>query len=106
MPSVMHLGRMRALPTPIVTVFVASAPEPARPGAGATPIAGAAGSVAAPFQLPSAEIDPALVAALPYRVTTAPGGLPVHAGDRVVAGLGIGGATPAICHEIAAGVLA
>jgi uncharacterized protein GlcG (DUF336 family) len=69
-------------------------------------VAETAAAGAATFQLPSAEIDPALTPALPYRVTTAPGGLPVHEGDRVVAGLGIGGAAPAVCHEIAAAVLA
>lgn len=61
---------------------------------------------AATFQLPSAEIDPALTAVLPYRVLTVPGGLPVREGDRVVAGLGIAGPEAALCHEIAAAALA
>ena len=34
-----------------------------------------------------------------------PGGLPVAEGGRVVAGLGVGGAAPELCHAIAAAVL-
>jgi uncharacterized protein GlcG (DUF336 family) len=61
---------------------------------------------AATFQLPSAEVQPELAALLPIAAAGAPGGLPVHEDGRVVAGLGIGGAAPKLCHEIAAAVLA
>jgi uncharacterized protein GlcG (DUF336 family) len=61
---------------------------------------------AATFQLPSAEVQPELAALLPIAAAAAPGGLPLREGDRVVAGLGIGGAAPDACHEIAAAVLA
>jgi uncharacterized protein GlcG (DUF336 family) len=61
---------------------------------------------AATFQLPSAEVPPELAALLPIATAAAPGGLPVREADRVVAGLGIGGAAPELCHEIAAAVLA
>jgi uncharacterized protein GlcG (DUF336 family) len=69
-------------------------------------VAEAVAAGAATFQQPSAEIDPALTSVLPYGVATVPGGLPVHDDDRVVAGLGIAGAAPGVCHEIAAAVLA
>ena len=61
---------------------------------------------AATFQLPSAEVQPELAALLPIAAVVAPGGLPVREDGRVVAGLGIGGAAPKLCHEIAAAVLA
>jgi uncharacterized protein GlcG (DUF336 family) len=61
---------------------------------------------AATFQLPSAEVQPELAALLPIAAAVAPGGLPVREDGRVVAGLGIGGAAPKLCHEIAAAVLA
>jgi uncharacterized protein GlcG (DUF336 family) len=61
---------------------------------------------AATFQLPSGEAQPELAALLPIKAAAVPGALPVAERDRVVAGLGIGGAAPAICHEIAAAVLA
>jgi uncharacterized protein GlcG (DUF336 family) len=61
---------------------------------------------AATFQLPSGEAQPELAALLPIKAAAVPGALPVAEHDRVVAGLGIGGAAPAICHEIAAAVLA
>jgi uncharacterized protein GlcG (DUF336 family) len=69
-------------------------------------VAEAVAAGAATFQLPSAEVDPALTSTLPYRVATVAGGLPVREGDSVVAGLGIGGAAPDVCHAIAAAVLA
>ena len=47
-----------------------------------------------------------LAAALPYRILTAPGGLPIHDGDRVAAGLGIAGPPPTVCAQIAQAVLA
>ncbi|MGA9856545.1 MAG: heme-binding protein [Solirubrobacteraceae bacterium] len=68
-------------------------------------VAEALAAGAATFQAPSAEIDPVLTAVLPYRVLTVPGGLPVWAGERVVAGLGIAGADTAVCDQIAASVL-
>jgi uncharacterized protein GlcG (DUF336 family) len=61
---------------------------------------------AATFQVPSTEVREDLAALLPINAATAPGGLPVHEGDRVVAGLGVGGPAPDICHEIAAAALA
>jgi uncharacterized protein GlcG (DUF336 family) len=69
-------------------------------------VAEAVAAAAATFQVPSAEVDPALVAVLPYRVLCAPGGLPVHDGERVVAGLGVGGPAPELCHEIAEAAIA
>jgi uncharacterized protein GlcG (DUF336 family) len=63
-------------------------------------------AAAATFQVPSDEIDLEVLPVLPYRVAKAPGGLPVRKGDRVVAGLGIGGPRPHLCAEIAAAVLA
>jgi uncharacterized protein GlcG (DUF336 family) len=61
---------------------------------------------AATFQLPSAEVRPDLAALLPIQASVAPGGLPVREDGRVVAGLGVGGASGGVCHEIAAAVLA
>jgi uncharacterized protein GlcG (DUF336 family) len=61
---------------------------------------------AATFQLPSAEVQPELAALLPIAAAGVPGGLPVREDGHVVAGLGIGGAAPKLCHEIAAAVLA
>jgi uncharacterized protein GlcG (DUF336 family) len=70
-------------------------------------VAEAVAAGAATFQRPSAEIDPRLTSALPYRVLTVPGGLPVCAdADRVVAGLGIAGPDASVCAEIAETVLA
>jgi uncharacterized protein GlcG (DUF336 family) len=68
-------------------------------------VAEAVAAAAATFQRPSAEVDPALAPALPYRVLTVPGGMPVREGDRIVAGLGIGGPEPRVCQEIAESVL-
>ena len=60
-----------------------------------------------PSSCPSAEVDPrARPPCCPTACSTAPGGLPVREGDRVVAGLGVAGADPGVCHEIAASVLA
>jgi uncharacterized protein GlcG (DUF336 family) len=69
-------------------------------------VAEAVAAAAATFQLPSSEVDPQLAALLPIPAATAPGGLPVREGDRVVAGLGLGGVAPPLGHEIAAAVLA
>jgi uncharacterized protein GlcG (DUF336 family) len=68
-------------------------------------VAEAVAAGAATFQRPSTEIDPALTRVLPYPALTVAGGLPVLAGDRVVAGLGIAGPDATVCGEIAAAVL-
>jgi uncharacterized protein GlcG (DUF336 family) len=47
-----------------------------------------------------------LAALLPLRASVAPGGRPILEHDRVVGGLGVGGATPELCAAIAAAVLA
>ncbi len=65
-------------------------------------VAEAVAAGAATFQRPSAEIDPAMTTVLPYRALTVKGGVPVHDGDRVVAGLGVAGPDAAVCEEIAA----
>jgi uncharacterized protein GlcG (DUF336 family) len=69
-------------------------------------VAEAVAAAAATFQAPSAQVPPELAAVLPYRVATVAGGLPVLEDGRVVAGLGVGGAAPALCHAIASAVLA
>ena len=69
-------------------------------------VAEAVAAAAATFQLPSAELPDGAAPLLPYKVSGLPGGLPVIDGERVVAGLGIGGASPQLCHELAAAVLA
>jgi uncharacterized protein GlcG (DUF336 family) len=69
-------------------------------------VAEAVAAAAATFQLPSSEVDPQLAALLPIPAATAPGGLPVREGDRVVAGLGVAGVAPQLGQEIAAAVLA
>jgi uncharacterized protein GlcG (DUF336 family) len=68
-------------------------------------VAEAVAAGAATFQRPSAELDPSVTSVLPYRVLTVPGGVPVHEGDRVVAGLGIAGPDAAVCQELAETVL-
>ncbi|HVP01684.1 MAG TPA: heme-binding protein [Solirubrobacteraceae bacterium] len=69
-------------------------------------VAEAVAAGAATFQLPSEQLDPALAHVLPYRVACVAGGLPVREGERVVAGLGIGGVAPELCGRIAAAALA
>ncbi len=69
-------------------------------------VAEAVAAAAATFQLPSHEVRADLAALLPISASAAPGGVPVREGERVVAGLGIGGAAPELCHELAAAVLA
>jgi uncharacterized protein GlcG (DUF336 family) len=68
-------------------------------------VAQAVAAGAATFQMPSGDVLPELTGVLPYPVAVVPGGLPVVEDDRVVGGLGIGGAAPALCHSIAAAVL-
>jgi uncharacterized protein GlcG (DUF336 family) len=67
-------------------------------------VAEAVAVAAATFQLPSHEVRDHLAALLPLRASTATGGVPLVEGDRVVGGLGIGGAAPELCREIAAAV--
>ena len=69
-------------------------------------VAEAVAAGAATFQRPSREIDPAVTPVLPYPVLAVAGGMPVRDGDRVVAGLGIGGPGADVCQEIAEAVLA
>jgi uncharacterized protein GlcG (DUF336 family) len=68
-------------------------------------VAQAVAAGAATFQMPSGDVLPELTGVLPYPVAVVPGGLPLVEDDRVVGGLGIGGAAPALCHSIAAAVL-
>ena len=74
------------------------------------PLAEALAAAAAGFGLESERLrefypdDVALAqmqAALPFRVLAAPGGVPLLAGGLVVAGLGISGAEPERCRELA-----
>jgi uncharacterized protein GlcG (DUF336 family) len=74
--------------------------------AAAPHVAQAVAACAAAFGAPSPEVDPALAALLPLRAATVAGGLPVTEGDRVVAGLGVGGAPPPVCQALAAAALA
>ena len=69
-------------------------------------VAEAVAAAAATFQVPSAELPDGVAPLLPYRVAALPGGLPIVVDGRVVAGLGIGGAPPAVCHALATAVLA
>jgi uncharacterized protein GlcG (DUF336 family) len=69
-------------------------------------VAEAVAAGAASFQRPSYEIDRALISVLPYRVLTAPGGMPAYEGDRVVGGLGIAGPDAVVSQQIAEAVLA
>jgi uncharacterized protein GlcG (DUF336 family) len=68
-------------------------------------VAEAVAAGAATFQRPSPEIDPAMIAVLPYRALTVPGGVPIREGDRVVAGLGIAGPDAGVCHDLAEALL-
>jgi uncharacterized protein GlcG (DUF336 family) len=67
--------------------------------------AAAVAAGAATFPRPSGEVPAALTGVLPYAVAAVPGGLPVHEDGRVVAGLGVAGPPPEVCHELAAAVL-
>jgi uncharacterized protein GlcG (DUF336 family) len=69
-------------------------------------VAEAVAVAAAMFQLPSHEVRDDLVALLPLPASTAPGGVPLVEGDRVVGGVGIGGAPAELCRDIAATVAA
>jgi uncharacterized protein GlcG (DUF336 family) len=66
----------------------------------------AVAACAAVFGVASGDAEPALAALLDVPAVAVPGGLPIVEGGRVVAGLGIAGPAPGICHEIAAAVLA
>jgi uncharacterized protein GlcG (DUF336 family) len=69
-------------------------------------VAEAVAAAAATFQVPSGQLPEGVAPLLPYKVAAIPGGLPVDDGERVVGGLGIGGAAAQVCHELAAAVLA
>jgi uncharacterized protein GlcG (DUF336 family) len=69
-------------------------------------VAEAVAAAAATFQLASHEVRADLGALLPIPASTAPGGLPISERDRVVGALGVGGAAPELCAEIAAAALA
>lgn len=80
--------------------------------AGGVEVAQATASAAARYGCPSEELLewygpawPHLAALHPARILAAPGGRPVLDGGRVVAGLGVGGADPARCAELARGAL-
>jgi uncharacterized protein GlcG (DUF336 family) len=78
--------------------------------AGGVDVALATASAAARFGVPSerlADWYPAaqLAALHPAPLLAAPGGLPIRLGDRVVGGLGIGGADPATCAALAEAAL-
>jgi uncharacterized protein GlcG (DUF336 family) len=68
-------------------------------------VAEAVAAGAATFQRPSGEVDERAADLLPYRVSSLPGGLPVAEDGRVVAGLGVAGPDPELCHAMAAAVL-
>jgi uncharacterized protein GlcG (DUF336 family) len=80
--------------------------------AGGVAVAQAVAGAAALFGYDSAGLDgrfgatDALAALVVPPVLGVPGGLPVRDGGRVVAGLGVGGAGPSICEEIARTALA
>src|SRR3954451_6912905 len=58
MRSLVHLDRMRTLPSPMVSGFVACSPEAVFPGAGGMPIADAAGEVVAGIAASGATVGP------------------------------------------------
>jgi uncharacterized protein GlcG (DUF336 family) len=73
-------------------------------------VAEAVAAAAATFQLRSGEVDPRLTFVLPYAALAVDGGAPVRnesaEGSPVVGGLGVAGADPRVCREIAEAVLA
>lgn len=68
-------------------------------------VALAVAAAAATFQAPSAEVPAAPAGVLPYPIAAIDGGLPVVENGRTVAGLGVGGPSPAECRAIAAEAL-
>ena len=80
--------------------------------AGGVAVAQAVAGAAALFGYDSAGLGDrfgavdALAALVVPPVLGVPGGLPVRDGGRVVAGLGVGGAVPSMCEEIARTALA
>ena len=80
--------------------------------AGAVPVAQAVAGAAALFGCGSGELSArfgpaeALAALVVPPVLGIPGGCPVHDGGRLVAGLGVGGADPELCQDIARAALA
>jgi uncharacterized protein GlcG (DUF336 family) len=83
-----------------------------RAPAGAVPVAQAVAGAAALFGGDSASLAArfggadAIAALVTPPVLAVPGGLAVRDGGRVVAGLGVGGASPQVCDDIACTVLA
>src|SRR5690348_17641296 len=84
MPSLVHLDRMRTLPTPMVEGFVACSPEAVFPGAGGMPIAGDDGVVVAGVAASGATVGPFVdyPGADPRKLTA--GGKPANAEDLLV----------------------
>jgi uncharacterized protein GlcG (DUF336 family) len=80
--------------------------------AGAVAVAQAVAGAAALFGCDSGELGArfgsagAVAALVVPPVLGVPGGLPVRAGERVVAGLGVGGSDPVACEQIARAALA
>jgi uncharacterized protein GlcG (DUF336 family) len=80
--------------------------------AGAVPVAQAVAAASALFGWDSSGLGArfggadTIAALVTQPVLAVPGGLPVHDGGRVVAGLGVGGASPQVCDLIACTVLA
>ena len=113
------LGDARARDIPIAAAVVDRGGDPIQidsldgaPSAAAI-VAEATGAAAATFQVRSGELADRypgalfdqVAATLPYAVLAVDGGLPLQRGADVVGGLGIGGADPGVCAEIAAAAL-
>jgi len=73
--------------------------------AGGTFVAEATAAAAAAFQLPSEQVGDA-ASVLPFRALTLAGAVPLPGGSPFAGALGVGGATPAVCAEIAAAATA
>src|SRR4051812_3791559 len=84
LPSLVHLGRMRTLPAPMATGFVACSPEAAFPGAGGMPIAGADGAVIAGIAASGATVGPFVDYPGAQRRRLIAGGRPANAEDLLV----------------------
>jgi len=80
--------------------------------AGGVAVAQAVAGAAALFGCDSGDLDfrfgraDAVAALAVPPVLGVPGGLPVHDGGRLVAGLGVGGGGPSVCADIARAALA
>lgn len=110
------MARAQAVGARVAVSVVDSGGDPVQQDAmdgapsGASPLADAVARASALFGCPSAELvqrhpEPGalaqLAAVLPVPVLWTPGGLPVEADGRVAAGLGVAGASPGLCAEIA-----